>query len=246
MTSIQAKLIANFGPFIDTIITNVKAQDYHVMAIDSDACGDGGFGPMGECAMYPGCGQTLGAGEVRNCGIADPPRFITSALAPAQIKSQFECAANVGAKGSSLELTFSAVEQAVTTQNAPGGCNPGFVRYDAVLVVVVITDEHTGWAGGDNANTVGTPQQWHDAILAAKGNIPDHVVVLGLIPTRDGPDDCLGFWSDGNSDRFIEFMNLWGAQGIMASVCEPDYAPFFQQAVNLIDSVCDEYIPPPE
>jgi len=245
MANVQAKLIANIGPFIDTIVANVQAQDYHLMVVDSDACvdGSGGSGPP-ECFAYPGCEQMLGAGQVRDCGVPNPPRFLTSDLPINDIKWSFECAANVGASGSATELTFTAIEEALTTHNAATGCNPGFVRQDAILVVIVITDDHTGWIGTDNANSIGSPGQWYDTILAAKGNKPENVVVLGFIPTIDGPKDCLGFWADGRSDRFIEFMNLWGDHGITASVCEPDYTPFFQRAVDLIDWTCGMFLPP--
>ncbi len=233
MKSIQQKLIMSFEPFIDAIVTNVDAQDYHVMVVDSDGGGQG-------------CEHALGAGQVRHCEVPNPPRFLTSAAQVPRIRSAFECVANVGTMGSSLEMTFTAVEEAVTTHNASHGCNPGFLRHDAVLVVVIITDDHAGWFGEDNAQNVGTPRQWYETILAAKAYVPSHVVVLGFIPTRNGPDDCLDRWRDGDSDRFVEFMQLWGDQGITASVCEPDFGPFFQQAVELIDATCDAYVAPVE
>jgi hypothetical protein len=58
--------------------------------------------------------------------------------------------------------------------NAEGGCNAGFLREDALLVVAFINDfndtESKSW-----------PYQQYDAIIAAKKD-PNAVVMLGVVP----------------------------------------------------------------
>ena len=58
--------------------------------------------------------------------------------------------------------------------NAGDGCNEGFLREKALLVVVFISDisdeESTSW-----------PYQQYDAIIAAKKD-PNAVVMLGVVP----------------------------------------------------------------
>jgi hypothetical protein len=40
-----------------------------------------------------------------------------------------------------------------------------------------------------------------------------------------------------------EFIDMF-PNSIRGSVCEPSYNAFFQQAVDLIDTTCDEFTPP--
>ena len=86
----------------------------------------------------------------------------------------------------------------------------------------------------------GTPQEWYDAVLAAKGGNPDAVVVLGLTPFSG----CPGGNGPPKGSHWSEFVDLWGDHGLEASVCNLDYAPFFAQAVGIIDEACDEFTPP--
>ncbi|MEB0161126.1 hypothetical protein, partial [Pseudomonas sp. AH2 (2023)] len=73
-------------------------------------------------------------------------------------------------------------------------CNEGFLRDDALLVVVVITDEWDGPGdpedmGGqrDPPTSLGTPQSWHDAVVAAKNGLGQNVAALAITNYKDGP-----------------------------------------------------------
>jgi hypothetical protein len=234
MSPHQQNLINNFGPFIDTIRDEVQGQDHQIMVLDTDACVDVGNG----CA--DSCEETLGAGQVRSCAVPEDTRYMTSAMGIDTIKSAFQCAANVGDQGSAEELPMSAMMAALDEENAADGCNPGFVRSDAVLVVTFITDDHTGWFGTDDVSSVGSPQEWYDAVIAAKTK-PENVVVLGLVALLSD-QSCIGFGPE-EADRFVEFIEMFDDHGIIGSVCTPDYNAFFQDAVALIDTACDEFVP---
>jgi hypothetical protein len=77
-------------------------------------------------------------------------------------------------------------------------------------------------------------------VVAAKNDDPAAVVVLGLIPSFAG---CM---PDGDPDgaHWAEFVGLFGMNGLTGSVCEPDYTPFFEMAIGIIDTACDEFMPP--
>jgi hypothetical protein len=264
----QSNLIASFGPFMDTIFSTVQGQDYHIMVVDSDAdrdlqscepcpwdasyCGD-------YCDVYQSfgpCEGTLGAGEVQpynneasneDCGVPGGLRYLTSDLPQAQIKDTFACMAKVGIFGSGGELPMSAMVEAVTTQIAPGACNEGFLRDDAVLVVTVITDDYPS-ENDDDASTVGTPMGWYDALVAAKNGKAENIVMLGILNLADST--CVQDGSAGPgpavhpTQKFLDFVALFGIRGIVGDVCsEPDYGAFFGQAVTLIDTACDEFEP---
>ena len=44
--------------------------------------------------------------------------------------------------------------------------------------------------------------------------------------------------------KLRSFVEMWGDHGFEGSVCAPDYIPFFLEAVSLIDTTCDAFIPP--
>jgi hypothetical protein len=58
------------------------------------------------------------------------------------IASAFNCTARVGTAGSGIELVAESTLTALSPGHVgSGGCNEGFLRDDAVLVVTIITDE---------------------------------------------------------------------------------------------------------
>jgi len=269
MGQYQTQLIGSFGPFIDTIYDTVRANDFQIMVVDSDADIDltqceGGCA-FGNSTFCPGwcttkdsldltCEGTLGAGEVAPynnnasnavCDVPDGKRYLTSALSRDEIKTKFACMAKVGTFGSGAELPMSAMVEAVTTLNQPGACNEGFVRRDAVLVVTVISDDYPVPATEDDASTVGSPQAWYDAVAQAKGGA-QNVVMLGIINTADAI--CVSGAGSGPivhpTQKFVDVIQRFGGNGFMGNICSPDYNAFFKEAVSIIDTACNEFVPP--
>jgi hypothetical protein len=263
----QQRLIQAFPSFIDTIFSTVQAQDYQIMVTDSDADGDisGACEPCTPdsfwcddwCTAKAGldldCETALGAGEVAPynneasntiCGVPGDRRYLTAETDQATTKSLFQCMGKVGIFGSGAEMPMSAMAAAVTTQSQPGGCNEGFVRDDAILVVTVISDDYPVPSTADDASTVGSPQAWYDAVVQAKGGNPDNVVMLGIINTPDAA--CVSGAGDPivhPTERFMELVSLFGTNGLTANICASDYNAFFEEAVGLIDQTCDEFVP---
>ncbi len=239
MQSHQMNLLNSFGPFIDTIASTVAGNDYHIMVVDSDACQHSGWPPP---TCFPGCDSVLGAGQVRDCSVPNGIRYLTSELDFPTLKSTFQCIANVGTLGSGAEMPMTAIVEAIGPLNSPGQCNEGFLRDDAILVITVISDDHSGWTAEDNQTGFGgTPQSWYDAVIAAKRS-PENVVVLGLYALLSD-QSCIMLGPE-EADQFIEFTSKFGSQGIIGSVCAPDYNVFFQEAIGLIDHTCEAFVPP--
>lgn len=211
------------------------------LSCNTYACTDLVFG---DCAFQYGSGRSFGA-DGGPCGLAEGARFFTSSD-QADLAGTFACVAGVGTfdtvgdKKPMLAIT-SAVDP---LQIGLGGCNEGFVRDDATLVVVVVSDR-------DDANKMGAfgspgePQEWHDALLAAKQGDEGALVVLGLV----GDGNLLGATCDlagepnplglgaAPAPRIQEFIGLF-AHGVVGSVCAADYAPFFTGAVPTVAEVC--------
>lgn len=221
-----------------------------------DACALGGgqdscFGvPCGGEIAVEGCDVELGAGRrfssQGECGLGADERFITQS--EPDLEQTFLCMADVGTFGSGNEVPIDAVLAAIGDHNTgDGGCNDGFLRDDAVLVVTIITDEeddHDGFFGSE-----GEPAQWHQAVLEAKGGNETAAVVLGLVGDTDLPDGLCEPLDDGGVDgaeaspRLREFVEAFGSRGFVGSVCAPSYDGFFSDAVSVIDTACDEFEP---
>ncbi len=246
MVDEQSNLVASFPGFFEAMTQALddEAQSFQIMVTDTDAQ-NGIYGPQ-----QVGCDATLGAGKVNDaedqpCGIVGGRRFVTDEQP--DLEGTFECLALVGTYGANDEMPAGAITRAVDPLVAPGQCNEGFVRDDAILVVTVITDEEDGVGYEGSA---GDPSGWHAAVLEAKHGDPEGVVVLGLVGDSGLPNPVCSDYDPaqqtGAQDavRLREFVGLFGERGSWASVCSPDYSPFFAQAVDLIEGTCDAYVPP--
>ncbi|MEM6995465.1 MAG: hypothetical protein AAF721_33455 [Myxococcota bacterium] len=201
-----------------------------------------------DCDGQRGAGRRFSQDE--SCGFENAGRYVTGA--DQNLAAALACASDVGTFGSGNEVPMDAMLKATAPEiNAAAGCNEGFLRDDAVLVVTFITDEeddHENLSGIDFGSP-GTPQAWHDEIVANKNGLEDGVVVLGLFGDGDQADGVCGPY-DGNAGtgaepapRLREFVESFGDRGIVGSVCAPSYNEFFVDAVATIDTTCDEFEP---
>ncbi len=207
--------------------------------------------PM-ECEDILGAGITHPRGRDASnetCDFASGRRFIASG--EPDLSGAFECAARVGTNSSLGEKPMEAMIQGLTGSGDVAACNEGFLRDNAVLVVVIITDEDDN---GPNANdlegdSAGSPLAWVEALVAAKHGNGDAIISMALIGDGDAPDgicaplDPVTFEGAEPAPRIREFTQMWGSHGIVGSVCADSYAPFFDSAVETIGSACDEFVP---
>ena len=254
----QAALIASFPGFIDAIKGALEdADDYHVMVVDTDddgrckqPCDYNTSDVMKFCSpelfhacktQLSACDTTIGAGTLHPvglyatnaaCTISGGNRYML-ANEP-DLLGAFACVAKVGTAGNPAERPMDAIVAAVAPGiNAPGGCNAGFLRDDAILVITFISDD-------PNYEDAGNAAFWRQAVLDAKGGNADAIVVAGLIPL---PDQGCGGQGKTNGTHWKEFIDSFGDHGIAGAVCAADYSPFFAQAVGLIADACDGFIP---
>jgi hypothetical protein len=160
----------------------------------------------------------------------------------------FACAARLGTMGNGFERPMEAmVETLSKSLDVPGGCNQGFLREDALLVIVIITDEYDGPGDPEAENpardpptSTGTPQTWFDAVAAAKG-VPEHAVALVLTNYDDGPCPPSDLGHDGVN--LVEWVEQFGDNGFLGGICEPDYGPMFAEATGVIATACENFMP---
>ena len=237
----QAALTAAVPAFIDTIKNTLPASDYHIMVVDTDdlgRCGPGmcshstcqAAGKYACMDIFSACDTTRGAGVVHPAGeyTANMPcdfdpglRYLVSD--DPNLTANFECAAKVGTAGNPSERPMDGMVEAVSPALlAPGGCNEGFLRDDAILVVTFISDD-------PNVEDKNTAQQTYDAIVASKGGDVDRIVMLGLIP---GNGCGIG------GKHWAELIAMFGTRGIQGEVCSMEFNTFFQDAVATILDTC--------
>jgi hypothetical protein len=172
-----------------------------------------------------------------DCNFSTGLRFMDSTQP--NLAGAFQCAARVGTGSTDdPEKVMGAMVQSLSNQNPVATCNSGFLRDDAILVVTFVTDEDDN--AGDGSD--GTVDTWRQALIDAKNGDDQAVVVLGLFGDDDLPNAiCQG--GAETSPRLRQFLDSWGDKGFFGSICSPDYDDFFQAAVSIIDTTCDEFEP---
>jgi hypothetical protein len=249
----QQQLLTSFPGFL-AAIQGLGAQfddfDYHIMVVDTDKhwgslncmfeecnpqdCGIEGY-PCDQLDTLTACDATMGAGTIFNagylapnvrCAVPEGQRYITQDQ-PA-LEETFTCMATVGVSGYPLigEAIVAAVSPALRA-----GCNQGFLREDALLVLTFIS-------GVDYASK-GTPEEWAKAVFDAKGGDPNAIVMLGVHGgSSDTLPECLES-EYGDLCRMLVKFPYHVYQHMSAS----DWSPAFAEAVGLIDQACTDLIP---
>ena len=268
MDTEQAQLLASFPGFVKTIEEKLAGFDVHIMAANPDGTWPGlacehawwgckmnspNCGPNAldyQCGTYAQlftpCDVELGAGLIfnaggyaanRQCDLYGGNRYIVSG--EPDLADALECIAKVGASGGSGPIGEALVAALSYNLNKPDGCNAGFLREDALLVVTIISD-------GADTDSLTWPYQWYDKVIAAKKD-PSAVVMLGVLPQHleEGEEEKPGctyhLWGepDGKIRDLID-MFPYHAYG---DTCAPSYAPFFDEATGMIGEACGSFIP---
>lgn len=265
MLTEQTQLLASFAGFIDTIEQKLEGFDVHIMTANPDGdwpgdvcqyqpegcktnwpeCGDWAEGY--NCETYPGmvtsCDRKLGAGLIFNtgggaanklCDLQDGKRYIMSG--EPDMAGALECIAKVGWSGGGAAMGDAMIAALSPALNGAGGCNEGFLRKDALLVVALITDFN-------DTDSKSYAKQQYEAIIAAKGD-PSAVVMLAVVKNAPGEfepaEDC-DYW-EPSYGIFEDLLSRF-PYTVFGDTCTPSFAPFFDQAADKIGEACGSFIP---
>jgi hypothetical protein len=88
---------------------------------------------------------------------------------------------------------------------------------------------------------MGDPQSWYQAVVDAKGGIPQNAAALLLTNYEDGP--CPPSDLGHNGVNLVEWVGMFGDNGFLGGICEPNYGPLFMEATAIIETACDNYVP---
>ena len=252
MGSAQEQLIAAAPAFIDTIQAQFDDFDVHIMVVDSEptwwveecefmTCPDScEVDPNYPCGYKPSaCDTTMGAGTIFNAGpdaanVAcelGEHRYITKDTP--DIPAAFECIARVGTWGNNLmgDALVGAVSSKLNASEPNPGCNAGFLRDDALLVLTMIGPEDNILGG-----SLGTWQSWREAVVKAKHGDLNAIVALGII---SGPK-CVP-----QPDPDIRLCNLIPSfpNSILEHLTLEDFGEAFDKAAVLALDACSVFVP---
>lgn len=244
MATNQAQLIASFPAFVNSIQSTLdQLNSVHLGVVTSDAY----------AFNEPGCSK-LGALVTQTGGkdsgmemctpFATEGRYMTEAD---DLPTRFACAALVGTDGDNNETMMEGATLAVSgAMGIPGGCNEGFIREDALLVLILITDEDdpgSCMAGERCGGSPGDPESWLADVVAVKQH-PENIVALSL--TRGAPNNTCQTAQGAEADatRIMEFVNLLPGTGLAGDICADSFGPFFAEAVALVSEACGGFIGP--
>ncbi|RMH43699.1 MAG: hypothetical protein D6689_04445 [Deltaproteobacteria bacterium] len=245
----QDNLAANFPRFIEVldsfVAENGNPIDYRV-AVTSTAVTKSwtqetlpGFPPIPESqsgddgALLQRCGMTR-----RWVEKSDPDPSGT-----------FSCAAVLGSDGANQEMPLEAIRLAFGDRMADG-TNAGFLREDALLAIVILTDENDCSRQDDNFTltfgqdvcdtTAPVPPyaQFLDTVTGAPGRWAVAVIA------GPGPGSCSSeFGNAEEATRLIEFAGLAGENGVVSSICEGDLTVGLRDALMTFETACNQ-LPP--
>ena len=248
--------------FLAAMQEQAAEYDLHVMTVKGDPAWRGLYGwssccvPEKPCDQYgpfpcgdpdpdivTDCDYTLGAGvrypagfmaSNRDCELAGGRRYLTEEQE--DFAAAFECILNVGQTGGSQRYLEAMVKAVGPDHNAPDGCNAGFLRPDAMLVVVLLAD-------ATDVESPGTPEALAASLITAKDGYAEGIVAVGILSTvqPDPPDGaCYGDLPEDRTRKLVEgFPNH-----VLGSFCDPDIGANLVEAIEVIEAACAEFVPP--
>lgn len=191
-------------------------------AVSDDECDNA----HGAGSIYP---RGLGASN-KLCPTTEGRRYARSQ--DPQFSEALDCLLRAG-RSDTGNFNYPAITPMVALKPemvAEGGCNAGFLRDDAMLVVVLVSSK-------DESTSPGTPAKWVEDLLALKNNYADSVVFVALTEGVGG-DPCGDYPT--RIRAFAEMM----PNSVLGCRSTGDFTPLVTAAITKIDEVCDRFVPP--
>ncbi|MFM2418644.1 MAG: hypothetical protein RL385_3367 [Pseudomonadota bacterium] len=162
----------------------------------------------------------------------------------ADLTARFSALAAVGVEGNANEQPIKAATAAVTSR-VTDGKNAGFRRADALLAVVMITDEDDGSAEGNSFGIPGaasTPVADYKAKLDTAAGGPGRWAAAVIAGAQAG--GCESSYGDAaDAERLREFVGLLGRNGLMGDICSGNLAGELSKALDTFTSACEDFEP---
>jgi hypothetical protein len=248
----QDNLASNFPQFISVLdsFTNSAGQpiDYHVGVTTTGVSKD--YSISAGIPGFPNIPESQSGDDGKlltgnSCGMTR--RWIERS--DANVSSMFSCVAGVGTNGPSDEMPLEGMRLAMT-ERMSDNYNAGFMRDDALLAVVILTDEND-CSREDNNFTISATSNLCDQGSA----VADYVATLDTVKgSRDrwaaaiiagtGPGACSSsFGSADEATRLLDFAQQTGTNAVTSSICEGDLSGALGDAMAKFQEACNAITP---
>ncbi len=161
----------------------------------------------------------------------------------------FACAAAVGTSGPSDEMPLAAM-RAAFDDRMTDGTNAGFRRPDALLGVVLLTDEND--CSYEQSVTLSFAQTLCESQMEPVANYVgfldtytgDRGRWATAVIAGPGPDACTSdFGSADYASRLQELTTMTGPNAVFSSICDGDLTTGLAAALELFSAACDDFPP---
>lgn len=230
----QAALASNFPGFIKLINEYKTALgeqlDYRIAIVSTDLKNEAG-------AFHKERGKSPAAGT---CGPGDTD--MPWLERHAGIDSEFACRAQLGVLGDNRELPLECARLGLTqrtTDQTNTYKGNRFIREDALLALVIITDEDEG--GGDHdafqkPSPVDTPESYAKSFDQVKGGYRGRwatAVIAGERYCLDGQ-----FGTADQAVRLQQFADIARPNSVFSSICSKDFTTSLKEAFDVFSNAC--------
>ncbi len=258
MEPAQQSLKKNFPRFMQVLSDFESSQgtelDYRVgvttTSVTYSLSVDAGLGVPLPLDAFQGLDGKLRDG----CGLEHP--YVTRDVA--NVQESFSCLASVGTMGSGLEMPIQATLLATSE-----AANQDFFREDALLAVVILTDENDCsrkereiMLDSSQADTLGDPLQFlcgNEADLVSPSDIMGQLDAFKSDRSRWAvsvigwhPDDntCEGKLHPDSqpAERLASFVDQAGENAVFSSICQDDLSGALTDAMNNFNFACESFI----
>jgi len=156
----------------------------------------------------------------------------------ATLQAELNTAVMVGESGDPNERPMDMLLEALTGDTSEG-FNAEFVEEDALLVVVLVTDEEDDVEQPTLWGSDGDPDAWVDTLAELKEGIRKDIAVLSIVPD----DSMKGCADDTDAARLKAFTEAFPTSATH-DVCQFDYSAFLISQVQPVVDACNEFSPP--
>jgi hypothetical protein len=186
----------------------------------------------------PGTFHTRGIGGA--CNYSSGTAWMES-TSPALV-DEFKCVGDIDSSDTLCsgdnddEQPASSAAAALQLATAGGAPNAGFLRDDALLVVIAITDEDEQPTPGASA------QEIFDQIVAVKGDV-NKVVFLGIGGATACSNGAYGSAKQATKLRAVTDLFVAAHRGLFWNLCDGNLEQGLAEALTTIETACNE-LPP--
>jgi hypothetical protein len=161
----------------------------------------------------------------------------------------FACLAALGTSGPGDEMPLAAMRMAFDERMADG-TNTGFRRDDALLGIVMLTDEND--CSYEAPVTLQFTESLCDSQMEAVSNYVgfldtytgDRGRWATAVIAGPGPSSCSSeFGGADYCERLDQFVQMTGTNAVFSSICEGDLTVGLADALALFSAACDEFPP---